>query len=298
MLAVDNQNQMKNYSVIPIDPNASLFQDSSVVQIHRTENLPKAILDDFIQNRRPVGLLAKNKKYSGFVVLANGASVELEIEARPHFSRDENILIIFDHPELKPFRVMQTQFVRKSFGWFRFEGRDPRLDYRYELRSEIKVSLFQIPDTVLGFLVSRRLNILREIVSAQEDNPTFCGCFDYIGPNSENSNNGGDDFSVHPVHGEVMTQEPKISTLKNISLGGIGVLIPESAPPMPKGSAFFFELRLPLGVAKMNIGLRVLGIVRHSRPSANEMTEINVAWARRLSDHILVNNLRVPVPVH
>ncbi|MBF0497571.1 MAG: hypothetical protein HQK58_13510 [Deltaproteobacteria bacterium] len=289
---------MKNYSVIPIDPNASLFQDSSVAQIHSTENLPKEILDDFIQTQRPVGLLAQKKKYSGVVVSANGASVELEIEARPHFSRDENILIIFDHPALKPFRVMQTQFVRKSFGWFRFEGRDPRLDYRYELRTEIKVSLFQIPDSVLGFLVGRRLNILREIISTQEDNPTFCGCFDYIGPNSENSNNGGDDFSIHPVHGEIMTQEPKVSILKNISLGGIGILIPESAPPMPKGSAFFFELRLPTSVAKINIGLRILGIVRHSRPSPQEMTEINVAWARRLSDNILVNNLRTLVPIH
>ncbi|MBF0475251.1 MAG: hypothetical protein HQK59_05340 [Deltaproteobacteria bacterium] len=66
MLAGNDQNQMKNYSVIPIDPNASLFQDSSVVQIQSTENLPKEILDDFIQNQRPVGLLALKKKYSSF----------------------------------------------------------------------------------------------------------------------------------------------------------------------------------------------------------------------------------------
>ncbi|MBF0550703.1 MAG: hypothetical protein HQK60_09215 [Deltaproteobacteria bacterium] len=284
--------QINDYTVIPIDPGVSMFRGDQVMQIHRVDSLAPTVLTDFIENRRPVVLISKHKKYIGFLAWADGASVELEIESRPQFSRDENILMIFNHPEFESFRVMQTRFIRKSFGWFKLEGMDPRRDHRYEFSSDIRVNLFQIPPGVMDYLTCGRLAIVRECVNGFDnaDKP-FCGCFDYIAPQSSNIMNEGSSFTVHPVHSEIMAKQAKTFTLKDISLGGIGILAPMSALPIQRGSVFFFELEIPRGEAEMHISLRILGVVRHSRPMESGMSELNVAWIGRLSEDILTKNL-------
>ncbi|MBF0497573.1 MAG: hypothetical protein HQK58_13520 [Deltaproteobacteria bacterium] len=189
---------------------------------------------------------------------------------------------------------MQTQFVRKSFNWFMFESRDPRLDYRYGFHSNIEVNLFPIPGTVLEYLISHRLVILREIVVDQEtaDN-SFCGCFDYLVPHDNLPEPDSGTFAVHPVHDEIVGQKPTQATLKNMSLGGIGLLVAAAAMPDPIRKAFFFELNLTLGEARLNIGLKVIGVVRHSKPGQDGMIELNVTWIRRISDDIIGGKLKL-----
>ncbi|MBF0509818.1 MAG: hypothetical protein HQK57_12955, partial [Deltaproteobacteria bacterium] len=86
---------------------------------------------------------------------------------------------------------------------------------------------------------------------------------------------------------------PTQATLKNMSLGGIGVLLSETAIPEPIRKAFFFELNLPLGEARLNIGLRVIGVVRHSKPTQDGLVELNVTWIRRISDDIISGKLKL-----
>lgn len=294
MESAEKKSPTKNYLVIPVTNKAALFQDESAIQIRRVDSLPPSIINDFVQHRRPVIIILKNQRHTGILVRSIGETLELDIKSHPLLSRDDNILIIFDHPKLRPFRVMQTQFVRKSFNWFMFESRDPRLDYRYGFHSNIEVNIFPIPGSVLEFLLSQRLVILREIVVDQEtpEHP-FCGCFDYLMPHDNLPEPDTGIFAVHPVHDEIVSQKPTQATLKNMSLGGIGIILPETAIPGPIRKAFFFELNLTLGEAKLNIGLRVIGVVRHSKPTQGGLVELNVTWIRRISDDIIGSKLKI-----
>jgi len=204
------------------------------VQIDDPRKIDKRILKDFIgkDSSKKITLIKENQTCEGDLLNPYPHSMSIKIMNEDfELQRNDTILVQFKHPAYDQRFVIQAVVKKVYPSWATMECQDPRYDCRYNFRLRKEVELFELPQMFYDLIKKREVYIIREtshqnISEGQYLHQYTENIYSNIDLNNASltqSSLGPQNF--HPDYQKVLATMPLKGELRDISRGGICILL-------------------------------------------------------------------------
>ncbi len=264
------------------------------VQIDTPYRLEAGLLEPFLRGEKRLFLVSVQ---NGKVTPATLAAVhDTHLIADTEHSlilrhRGEHMLVVF--PTLpQQYHVLQTVIEEVYHQRLKLRYQDPRYDVRHQVQSPIPVLLYAAPALITTALEQQHIRLVRDFaLSATEGKALLTDRF----LEKETT-------EVAP-HMELFYEQPPWQCLlKDISLGGVCLLLPSTPqPPALHHCLVLLHARLPSGIldgTAVQLILEPLGIVRNIRADEQSWF-LHIRFLKRLPEKLeeLLIQYALPAPL-
>jgi hypothetical protein len=205
-----------------------------IVQINDPRKIDKRILKDFLGkgHTEKVKIIKGKQVCEGELLNLYPYSMGIKpLDKNFKLKRNDTILVQLKHPTYDQHFVMQAVVIKVFSSWVNAECQDPRYDKRYNFRLQSEIDFFVIPHTFYDLIKRGGVHIAREILHQVADKGGIVHSYaENIFSRSNSESDILKDVSkgqqhLHPEYKSLLTNTPLRGNLKDISQGGICILL-------------------------------------------------------------------------
>lgn len=298
---------MKNKHIEIIDASEKIHEMiyKVIVQINDPRKMDKRILENFVGecSSQKVTLVKGDQSCKGDLLNTDPYSMSINLpDDYFKIERDDRILVQFKHPTYDKRFVIQTMVKKVYSSWVNVECQDPRYDKRYNFKLQSEIEIFELPHKFYNLIKERNVHIVREILyqttgKGQPVHEYTEGI--YSGLNLKNANleelNLGEKY-LYPDFRMVLTTTPLKGELRNISQGGICILLDDKF--YDKRNLLLIRLTTPLleGINTAlncdSLSLNIFGVIR-SLSTIGRKHGLHIQYLKRLEVEHLDTTLSI-----
>jgi hypothetical protein len=228
--------QNENIEIIDISDKIHeiLYQITKLV--NGPQDIDQRILKDFIGKERTqtVKLIKGNQVCEGELLTLSPYSMGIKpLDKDFKLLRNDTILVQIQHPAYDQQFIIQTVVTKEFASWANTECQDPRYDKRYNFRLQNDIELLELPHLFYDLVNKREVHIIREILhhTVNEENHTHHykeNIYSHIPADTANPSKtslGPQHF--HPDYTRILATSPLRADFRDISQGGICILLDE-----------------------------------------------------------------------
>jgi hypothetical protein len=276
-----------------------------IVQINDPRKMDKRVLESFVgeDSSQKVTLVKGGQSCKGDLLNADPHSMGINLPDEDfEILRNDRILVQFKHPTYDKYFVIQTMVKKVYSSWVNVECQDPRYDQRYDFKLQSEIEFIELPQEFYNLIKKRKVHIVREILYQKTSKGKPVHKYTegiYSGLNLKNADlkelNLGEKY-LHPDFRRVLTTTPLKGELRNISQGGICILLDDKI--YEKRNLLLVRLTTPSleGINTAlncdSLSLNILGVIR-SFSTIGRKHGLHIQYLKRLEVEQLDNTLSI-----
>ena len=298
---------MENKHIEIIDASEKIHEIiyKVIVQINDPRKMDKRILENFVGegSSQRVTLVKGDQSCKGDLLNTDPYSMSISLpDDCFEIERDDKILMQFKHPTYDTCFVIQTIVKNVYSSWVNVECQDPRYDQRYNFKLQSEIEIFELPHKFYNLIKKRKVHIIREILyqATGKGKPVHVYTEGiYSGLNLKNGDleglNLGEKY-LHPDLSRMLTTTPLKGVLRNISQGGICILLDDKL--YDRRNLLLIRLTTPLleGINTAlncdSLSLSILGVIR-SLSTIGRKHGLHIQYLKRLEVEHLDSTLSI-----
>jgi len=289
----------KEIEIIDISEKIHEIIYKVTIQINDPRKIDPRILKDFTGKDRTkkVTLIKGNQTCKGDLLTPYPHSMGIKLlDEDFKLQCNDTILVQFKHPTYDQHFVIQAVVKKIYSSWITMECQDPRYDRRYNFKLEEEVEFFELPQTFYDLIKRREIHIIREILHQTISEGKHA--HQYIENIYSNINLANENLKhlrleqqhFHPDYKRLLTTSPLKGALRDISRGGICILLDDKW--YDKRNLLLVRFNTPL-VENISPALRcnplsfnLLGSIRDSS-TIGRKHGLHIQFLKRLEDEYL-----------
>ena len=266
------------------------------VQVNHPHKIEPRVLESYISGENHKGLILAHgeatTKASIININSNFIVVDL-LEGSFNLERNNRVLIVFNHPSYNTTFVLQTMVERTSFSECCLRYLDPRFEKRYKFQLKNELEFYCVPPEIYNLIKNRQVQLTRQTIVDKGDQEEKIIISDNIcsGINLRELNNKNLDLNtdnLHPEYRSLLEKPSKKAFLKDISLGGLCIVVDEE--PYEKEGLILVKEEIPpinscnSAIVCNRLSLHLFGSIRGINKTG-ERYGVHIAFLKRLNAH-------------
>ena len=243
----------KKIEIIDIDDKIRESISKILIQINDPRKIDPSILNDFIgkNSTEKVTLIKGEKTCKGDLLSLYPYSMGIKpLDEDFKLHRNDTILVQFKHPTHDQQFVIKAVVKRTLSSWVNMECQDPRYDQRYNFRLQREIEFFELPQKFYDLIKKREVHIIREVFHQPINEGKHIHHYReniYSSSNLDTANldqlSTGQQL-IHPDYKRMLATHPLKGDLRDISRGGIHILLDDKL--YDKRNLLFVRFDTPL----------------------------------------------------
>jgi hypothetical protein len=274
------------------------------VQVNHPDKIESKVLESYIkgENRKNLILIHGKATTKGSIanIHHNTMVVEsLEIDFR--IEKGNKVLIVFNHPAYNTIFALQTMVERTNFSEYWLRYLDPRFEKRYTFQLKNEPEFHHVPLEIYNLIDNKEVQLTRQTIvdKGNQEEKIIISDTIYNGSNLRELNNkkialNTDDF--HPEYRSLLEKPSKKASLKNISLGGLCIVLDDET--YENEGLVLVQVEIPPinsddSAAVCNpLALHLFGSIR-GISKTGERYGMHIAFLKRLDTHFADSHFNV-----
>lgn len=275
-----------------------------LVQVNHPHKIEPRVLESYIsgENHKDLILAHGEATTKASIININSDFIVVDLlEGSFKLERNNRVLIVFNHPSYNTTFVLQTMVERTSFSecWLRYL--DPRFEKRYKFQLKNELEFYCVPSEIYNLIKNRQVQLSRQTIMDKGDQEEKIIISDniYSGINLRELNNKNLDLNtdnLHPEYSSLLEKPPKKASLKDISLGGLCIVVDEE--PYEKEGLILVKVEIPpinsdnSAVVCNPLSLQLFGSIR-GISKIDERYGVHIGFLKKLNAHSSDSNFSV-----
>lgn len=241
----------KTNEIIDINDRIHDIVYKRLVQVNHPYKIEPRVLESYIsgENQKDLILIHGEATTKVSIVNINHNSIVVELlENGFKVDRHDKVLVVFDHPSYNTAYALQTMVEKTVFSEYWLRYLDPRFEKRYKFQQKNELKFYCVPLEIYNLIKNRQVQLIRQTIVDKGDQEEKIIISDniYSGINLRELNNENLDLNTDNFHSDyksLLEKPPKKASLKDISLGGLCIVVDEE--PYDNKGLILVKIEIP-----------------------------------------------------
>jgi hypothetical protein len=292
----------KSNEIIDIGDKIHSIVFKRFVQANHPRKIEPKVLESYIKGENNLILKHGETIKKGSVVKIDPTSMVVELPGNGiKMERNDKVLAVFDHPCYNTIFALQTMVERRSFSEYWLRYLDPRFEKRYTFHLKNEPEFLHVPNGIYNLIENKEGQLTRQAIvdKVNQEEKIIISDTIYNGSNLRVLNKENPPLitdNIHPDYRRLLERTFKKASFKNISLGGICIVVDDE--PYENQGLILVKVEMPSIKSDSStivcnpLKLHLLGSIR-GISKIGKRYGIHLAFLKRLDAHLADSHFSV-----